>query len=319
MAHRAGRGRRGADLHGAGHAGGNLPEVQDWVWCRRSSAWACWSPPPSAPRVGGWITEHYSWTVVLLDQRPHRPDLRRDHRALPAEHPAGARRRRRSTGLGIGLLAVGLGSLQYVLSEGRRSLHWFASGAIDRPARPGDRRVGSASWSWELRPANTRPDRQPAGPAQPGPGRGVRDRRRAGRRPLRGHVSSTRSSPKASSASTPGLTGDHAGARRHRQRHRHDRVRAARSSAASTPAPSSPAASRCSSIAVWLLAHVHPGVGAARRWTGFSFTARPRPRLHVRADYRRRVLRPAGRRHRAGCRARSAWPASSAARSASPS
>jgi DHA2 family multidrug resistance protein len=83
--------------------------------------------PSVGPTVGGWLTDNYSWnwvffinlipgifaaTVVLTMMR--NPT---DPKPIPID------------GLGLALLAMGLGSLQYVLDEGQRN-DWFSDPVI---------------------------------------------------------------------------------------------------------------------------------------------------------------------------------------------
>ncbi|HZW53596.1 MAG TPA: DHA2 family efflux MFS transporter permease subunit [Candidatus Elarobacter sp.] len=83
--------------------------------------------PSVGPTVGGWLTDNFSWnwvffinlvpgifaaTVILTMMR--NPS---DPRPIPVD------------ALGLGLLAVGLGSLQYILDEGQRN-DWFADPLI---------------------------------------------------------------------------------------------------------------------------------------------------------------------------------------------
>jgi len=83
--------------------------------------------PSVGPTVGGWLTDNISWNwvffinlvpgifaaVVILTMMRNPSD--------PKPIPVDAR--------GLGLLAVGLGSLQYILDEGQRN-DWFDSPAI---------------------------------------------------------------------------------------------------------------------------------------------------------------------------------------------
>ena len=83
--------------------------------------------PSVGPTVGGWLTDNYSWNwvffinlvpgifaaIVVLTMMRNPSD--------PKPIPVDA--------LGLGLLAVGLGSLQYILGEGQRD-DWFDSPLI---------------------------------------------------------------------------------------------------------------------------------------------------------------------------------------------
>lgn len=84
--------------------------------------------PTVGPTLGGWLTDNFSWNYVFLInivpgivagtliltmmRNPTKP------RPIPLD------------GIGLSLLAVGLGSMQYVLDEGQRR-DWFSDGSID--------------------------------------------------------------------------------------------------------------------------------------------------------------------------------------------
>ncbi len=269
--------------------------------------------PTIGPALGGWITDHYSWNWCFFINVPiglisaviialYLPNIRQAHASGSIDWP------------GIGLLAVGLGSLQYVLSEGRR-FHWFASGAISRPSRPGRRRTGRLR-GLGIAPRQRAPHRQPARPRQPRPGRRLHHRRRARRRPLRGHVSLPalcRKRPRL-------LARPHrrsARPRRNRQRHRHDLVRTL-----DRARPRPPRLYRLRHPDV-RRRHLAARACPARNWPAHprldSRPARPRPRLHVRPDHRRRLLRTSRAATSPRARRSSTWPASSAAPWESPS
>ena len=92
--------------------------------------------PVLGPVMGGYITDNYSWRWIFFINVPVGilslilvSRLIQDPPALKAE-----RRRRLSSGLridyiGMSLLAVGLGSLQFVLDKGERD-DWFSSDKI---------------------------------------------------------------------------------------------------------------------------------------------------------------------------------------------
>ncbi|HTD38055.1 MAG TPA: DHA2 family efflux MFS transporter permease subunit [Candidatus Limnocylindrales bacterium] len=83
--------------------------------------------PSVGPTVGGWLTDNFSWNwvffinlvpgifaaVVILTMMRNPSDPKR----IPVD------------GIGLSLLAVGLGSLQYILDEGQRN-DWFADPVI---------------------------------------------------------------------------------------------------------------------------------------------------------------------------------------------
>jgi MFS transporter, DHA2 family, multidrug resistance protein len=83
--------------------------------------------PSVGPTVGGWLTDNYSWnwvffinivpgivaSIIVLTMMRNPSDARR----IPVD------------ALGLGLLAMGLGSLQYILDEGQRN-DWFSDPVI---------------------------------------------------------------------------------------------------------------------------------------------------------------------------------------------
>ena len=86
--------------------------------------------PTLGPTLGGWITDNYQWHWCFFINVPIGivstflvSNFLRD--------PPGERHRGQVDWLGISLLAVGLGSLQYVLEEGN-SKDWFSNAWIAR-------------------------------------------------------------------------------------------------------------------------------------------------------------------------------------------
>jgi DHA2 family multidrug resistance protein len=83
--------------------------------------------PSVGPTLGGWLTDNFSWNFVffinivpgaiaatIIFMRLRNPT---NPRPMPVD------------AVGLGLLAVGLGSLQYILDEGQRN-DWFSDGRI---------------------------------------------------------------------------------------------------------------------------------------------------------------------------------------------
>jgi DHA2 family multidrug resistance protein len=111
--------------------------------------------PTLGPTLGGWITDNYTWnwcffinvpiglvsmflvTTFLLDP----PDQKANRGAVDW--------------LGIGLLTVGVGGLQYVLEEGN-SKDWFDNQLILRLAVAAGVSLVTTVW-WELNPRNKSP------------------------------------------------------------------------------------------------------------------------------------------------------------------
>ena len=110
--------------------------------------------PTLGPTLGGFITDNYTWnwcffinvpigiiSLLLVTSFLHDPDVPRTTGSVDW--------------LGIGLLAVGLGSLQYVLEEGNQD-DWFQSAAITRLAILSGVCIVSLV-AWELWPGNKNP------------------------------------------------------------------------------------------------------------------------------------------------------------------
>ena len=111
--------------------------------------------PTLGPTLGGWITDNYTWNWCFFINLPIGlasiflvSTFLRD----PPDQQA-------HTGdvdwLGIALLTIGIGSLQYVLEEGN-SKDWFEDGRILRLAVVAAVALTSMLW-WELHPRNTHP------------------------------------------------------------------------------------------------------------------------------------------------------------------
>ncbi len=111
--------------------------------------------PTLGPTLGGWITDNYTWNWCFFINLPIGiaslflvSSFLRD----PPDQQA-------HTGdvdwWGIGLLTVGVGSLQYVLEEGNAK-DWFEDGLIVKLAIVAAVSLSSMVW-WELHPRNTHP------------------------------------------------------------------------------------------------------------------------------------------------------------------
>ncbi len=111
--------------------------------------------PAVAPMLGGWLTDNYSWPWVFYVNLP----IGLISAFLVTTYLQDSRYENKSAGnvdwTGIGLLAVGLASFQYVLQEGQL-LDWFGSALITRLAVVAVTAL-TAFVVWELWPTNERP------------------------------------------------------------------------------------------------------------------------------------------------------------------
>ncbi|HWH51355.1 MAG TPA: DHA2 family efflux MFS transporter permease subunit, partial [Gemmatimonadaceae bacterium] len=110
--------------------------------------------PTLGPTLGGWITDRYTWNWCFFINVP----IGISSAFLVAtflHDPPGMRRRIPIDWPGIGLLIVGLGSLQYVLEEGREK-DWFSDSLIIRLSILSAVCLLSMLW-WELSSRNEHP------------------------------------------------------------------------------------------------------------------------------------------------------------------
>lgn len=112
--------------------------------------------PTLGPTLGGWITDNYTWGWCFFVNIPvgllslflvgsFLADVPRKPDAAPPK----------ADWLGIGLLAAGLGSLQYVLEEGNKD-DWFESVTIVRLSVLSGVALAVLIW-WQLSPRNLSP------------------------------------------------------------------------------------------------------------------------------------------------------------------
>ncbi len=109
--------------------------------------------PSVAPALGGWLADNYSWPLVFLINLPIGLLTMFVIGSLFKEkaRPAAGR----ADWLGIGLLAMGLGSIQYVLEEGNRE-DWFQNARILQLAILGV--TGTTAFvAWQLSSLNKSP------------------------------------------------------------------------------------------------------------------------------------------------------------------
>lgn len=110
--------------------------------------------PTLGPTLGGWITDNYTWNWCFFINVPIG--------IVSAflvwsflEDPPGARKMGKVDWLGIGLLAVGLGALQYLLEEGEQK-DWFQDPLIVKLAIVAVVCLSILVW-WQLSPKNKQP------------------------------------------------------------------------------------------------------------------------------------------------------------------
>lgn len=110
--------------------------------------------PTLGPVLGGYITDNYSWRMIFFIHVP----LGIASLAMVGaflQDSAHQKRVNRVDIFGIGLLAAGMGSLQYVLEEGER-YDWFQDPWISRLAVIAVVSLVTFVW-WELTPRNKAP------------------------------------------------------------------------------------------------------------------------------------------------------------------
>lgn len=109
--------------------------------------------PSVAPALGGWLADNFSWPLVFLINLPIGALTMTVIGSLFREKPRPAAGK--ADWLGIGLLALGLGSIQYVLEEGNRE-DWFQNARILQLSILGA--LGTSAFvAWQLSSRNRSP------------------------------------------------------------------------------------------------------------------------------------------------------------------
>lgn len=110
--------------------------------------------PTVGPTLGGWLTDNYSWHWIFYINIPLGLLALLPVSAFLEDSPF-SRGRLPADWLGIGLLTVGLGCLQYVLEEGNKD-DWFQSELIVRLTAIAAVCLGGLIF-WLMSPKNTAP------------------------------------------------------------------------------------------------------------------------------------------------------------------
>jgi DHA2 family multidrug resistance protein len=111
--------------------------------------------PTLGPTLGGWITDNYQWNWCFFINVPIGIVSAFLVMTFLADPPGQQRRRGPVDWLGIGLLTVGVGALQYVLEEGNRD-DWFSSATITRLSILSGVCLVTMVW-WEMSSRNEHP------------------------------------------------------------------------------------------------------------------------------------------------------------------
>src|SRR5580698_5720023 len=111
--------------------------------------------PTLGPTLGGWITDNYTWNWCFFINIPIGITSAFLVTTFLKDPPEHERRTGQVDWLGIGLLTVGLGALQYVLEEGNEH-DWFADIWIVRLTIIASISLSVMLW-WELSSRNKAP------------------------------------------------------------------------------------------------------------------------------------------------------------------
>ena len=111
--------------------------------------------PTLGPTLGGWLTDNATWNWCFFINIPVGIASFLIVSGFLKDEPGAARASLRADVPGIALLAIGLGSLQYVLEEGQQD-DWFNSPWIVRLTILAVVSLGALLW-WLLTPLNKQP------------------------------------------------------------------------------------------------------------------------------------------------------------------
>ncbi|MEP6619645.1 MAG: DHA2 family efflux MFS transporter permease subunit [bacterium] len=111
--------------------------------------------PTLGPTLGGWITDNYTWGWCFFINVPIGALSVFLVSTFLQDPPEFDKKKTSVDWWGIGLLTLGVGSLQYVLEEGN-SRDWFADAWILRLAIVAAVSISAMLW-WELSPRNEHP------------------------------------------------------------------------------------------------------------------------------------------------------------------
>jgi DHA2 family multidrug resistance protein len=111
--------------------------------------------PTIGPTLGGWITDNYNWNWIFFINIPIAAASIFLVTSFLHDPPWMKRKPEGIDIFGISLLTIGLGSLQYVLEEGKR-YDWFADATITRLAILSGLCLTTMLW-WELSKRNPHP------------------------------------------------------------------------------------------------------------------------------------------------------------------
>lgn len=111
--------------------------------------------PTLGPTAGGWITDNYSWNWCFFINIPFAIASTLLVTTFLKDPPLHQRSTAGVDWLGIGLLTVGIASLQYVLEEGNAD-DWFSNAWITRLSIIAGASLIAMVW-WELSPRNNHP------------------------------------------------------------------------------------------------------------------------------------------------------------------